>query len=155
MPIRAIYLFLFFSAVTLLIQIYTDSKKLKIDERRNYLMQGIVIALILNNHYDMLLYFIIFVTILLINSKINIGAGDKQILQWLTPGFMLLGHIFFSILFYTLFCITWFFYYIALTKLGKTQGMGTPIITTAWGLTILFYLLGANIWISFFSWKGV
>ena len=151
MPIRAIYLFVFLSFITLLIQMYSDNKKQKVDQRRNYFMQGVVLALLLNNYYNMLIYLLVVIVVLILNSKMNIGAGDKQILQWLTPAFILLGHVFFSVFFYVAFGIMWFLYYKAFTRLGFKKAIGTPVIVAAWGFTLLFYLLGSDLWISFFT----
>jgi len=88
--------FIFGSLISLVIITYSDFKTLKIDDRRNWFMQGYVLVLALMS--NIILFYIIYSLLILGMNKILkwwekltdqtvFGDGDKKLLQWLVPGF--------------------------------------------------------------------
>lgn len=82
--------------LSLAIITYSDFKTLKIDDRRNWFMQGYTIALSILS--GVLFFYVIYALVVILMNKVlkffeNLtghtvfGDGDKKILQWLVPGF--------------------------------------------------------------------
>lgn len=140
-------IFISVSIIAIIWQLVSDFKELKIDERKNWVVQGILIGLVLVSG-NFILYFI---TLILVNYLFNFlkklekktgiafADGDKQIISWIIPGFTIIGPLYSGI-----FCI-WLATCLLLTaiagKIGfKTKFPGLILITLSFALTISQYL---------------
>lgn len=95
-----IYLFFFFTVISLASQVYEDIKTLNVDSRRNFYMYGVVITLALLSglswdYLAALIIVIIFTVALRYTEKKEnkklFGGGDTEILNWIVPGTVILG----------------------------------------------------------------
>lgn len=99
---EASHYFIFGTILSLALITYSDFKTLKIDDRRNWFMQGYTLALALMSNV-VLFYVIITLSMFLMikllttletkTKQVIFGAGDTKLLQWLVPGFVILGLI--------------------------------------------------------------
>lgn len=141
------HLFLIFSGLTilsLLLMLYSDLQKMKIDQRRNYFMFGatLTIGLVGSNAstffwaaITLMIFWMGFSQIEKMIGKV-MGEGDKQVFAWLLPG-LALFNIQFSVLCLAVFfiLITIFSFYTAYTKTQKKYP-GIIFISLAFILTL-------------------
>jgi len=85
--------FLGFGLFCLFLQSYRDLKTGKVDSRKNYVMQGLVLGCVLINDYNIWSYLAIIllaVSFTMLLGK-NWGDGDKEIIRWILPGLFVVG----------------------------------------------------------------
>jgi uncharacterized membrane protein AbrB (regulator of aidB expression) len=142
-------IFIFIGVLAIIWQLGSDFIKLKIDERKNWVMQGMIISLVLITSTYIPYIIAVFSTYCLMKlltkfeQKHGIGfaEGDKQIIQWIIPGLVLLSTlaehsvIFIIILFVQIIGLVFFAF---ITK--KSMKLpGLTFITISFFLTIYFY----------------
>jgi len=142
-------IFVFIGLLAIIWQLGSDFIKLKIDERKNWVMQGMIISLVLITHTYIPYIIAIFTTwgLMKLLTKyeekrgIGFAEGDKQIIQWIIPGLVLLSNmgyysvIFIIVLFVQIIGIA---LYGLITKKGHKLP-GLTFITIAFFLTIYIY----------------
>ena len=142
-------IFVFIGLIAIIWQLSSDFIKLKVDERKNFVMHGMIISLVLVTHTYIPYIIAVFSTVGLMKlltkfeSKHGIGfaEGDKQIITWIIPGLILLSSLAqYSVLFIVLLFIQiiGIVIYSFATK-TKTRLPGLTFITIAFMLTIYSY----------------
>jgi len=143
--------FIFGTLISLALITYSDFKTLKIDDRRNWFMQGYLLALSIVA--EVLLLYVLFTFIVfglnkilvwwekITNQKI-LGDGDKKLLQWLVPGFVIINLIMPGIFFICLMLVLAGLVVLKHFKQDYEKNPGVLYITIAflmsWGFTLLF-----------------
>ena len=142
--------FLLGSILSLAIITYSDFKTLKIDDRRNWFMQGYTLALAIIS--GVVFFYVIYALAVLgmnavlkwwerLTDNVIFGDGDKKLLQWLVPGFcivnLLLPPIFFLCLMVVLVGLVGYKHF----KKDLEKQPGVLYITIAflltWGISLL------------------
>jgi len=142
-------IFIFIGVLAIIWQLGSDFIKLKIDERKNWVMQGMIISLVLITHTYIPYIIAVFTTwglmklLTKFEAKHGIGfaEGDKQIIQWIIPGLVLLSALaeysvlFILVLFVQVIGIVLF----AVVTKKSVRLPGLTFITIAFMLTIYVY----------------
>ena len=143
--------FIFGTLISLALITYSDFKTLKIDDRRNWFMQGYTLALAIMS--NVLLIYVLFTFLMFGMNKVLawwekwgdqkiLGDGDKKLLQWLVPGFVILGLIMPGIFFISLMLVLAGLVVLKHFKQDYERHSGVLYITIAflltWGLYLLF-----------------
>lgn len=131
--------FLFTASLVLILQCYKDIKTQKIDSRRNWVMQGELLAFVLLGLGNYIVYFVLIIATAMFNALVLRrfwGEGDKEIFQWLLPGlFLFVGP--FQALFFLLCFVFFASVSFALRRLvfkegGDSKRAGVPLIFAAY-----------------------
>lgn len=142
----AVDIFFFLAVFGLLLMAYKDLKTNKIDSRRNWTIQGAILAMVLITDLNFITYVgLIFVTALfnsLVLKKV-FADGDREIIQWALPGLALFAGFLYAAVFLTVIGI----YHAGVILVSKylfkevlEKRPGVPIIAAAFFLVaIVFY----------------
>lgn len=142
--------FFLVGGVVLFFQMVSDLHKGKIDTRKNWLMSGLNLSLVLFTHVNIIHYLLVIIGTIIFTSKMTgMGEGDKDILVWVIPGFFLIDFnavTSFLVAFVGLYIANYFFKML----LGK-QGMKTPGVPLILGAFVigayLYYAYITSVWI--------
>lgn len=133
----AITIFIFIGALALAWQTYTDLKKGEVDSRRNWLMYGVVLSIVLYENLNILIYLAAVFGTMLFTGRISrmFADGDLEALRWTIPGWIMLSWAF-GLVYLFSFCFLTVFY-IATRHILKIRGKtaGYTIITGAFAIT--------------------
>lgn len=133
--------------LSLLLMLWTDLWKKKIDERRNWFMFGatVTIGLLIGNAgvflwgaITLMVFWGLFTQLEKRFGKV-MGEGDKQVFAWLLPGLALFN------VQYAVLCLALFFVTLTLfsfyTKFTKTHGKYPGIVFIGLGLLLTLFLV--------------
>ena len=142
--------FFLVGGVVLFFQMISDLHKGKIDTRKNWLMSGLNLSLVLFTHVNIIHYLIVIIGTIIFTSKMTgMGDGDKDILIWVIPGFFLIDFYAvtsFLVAFFGLYVTNFFF-----KKLLNKEGMKTPGVPLILGAFVigayLYYAYITSVWI--------
>ena len=137
--------FLFSAFFILLMQVYKDMQTQTIDSRRNWVIQGELLAFVLLGFVNFIAYLALVIATTLFNVfflKSFWGDGDKEILAWLLPGLILLAGPFYALVF--LFSFVLFSGAVFMAKRlfkmpANAKGPGVPIIFGAYLMVVALY----------------
>jgi len=136
--------FLGFGIFALILQAYRDIKTGKIDSRKNYIMQGLILGCIFVGNYNFWAYF----AILLLSIGFGIflgknwGDGDKEIIRWVFPGLFLVGFTeMFVFMFALAACFTAFHIVARIILKAKGKLPAVPVILIAFVTATATYFL--------------
>lgn len=138
--------FLFSAFFVLLLQTYKDMKTQKVDSRRNWVIQGELLAFVLLGLVNFIAYLALVVATTLFNIlflKSFWGEGDTEILAWLIPGLILLAGPFYALVFllsFALFTAVVFSAKKFFKVSGEVKSPGVPLIFGAFLMVVsMFY----------------
>lgn len=142
--------FIFGALISLAIITYSDFKTLKIDDRRNWFMQGYTLALALMG--NVLLFYVVLTFLMFFfgyalkkyetfTNQTIFGDGDKKLLNWLVPGFVLLNLLMPVVFFVCLMDVLIILTVIKVFKKDFQKKPGMLYITIAFLLSWAVYLI--------------
>lgn len=138
----AISAFIWLGFFSLALNTWADLKEKEIDSRRNWLMYGATVAIILTERLNIWFYIIFVVATVVFTNRLKkmFLEGDTEALRWIVPGFFTLNWAY-GLGYLASFALTTIVYVVSRRTLKiRHNTAGYPILLGAFVITAAFAL---------------